>query len=72
MIIERETCLEALLQVTPHFRDPHSKVRPWKVIANLTLQYRRASIDVIEGIVQWRALLVRTLYFRSRRSHRAK
>ncbi|KDO34657.1 hypothetical protein SPRG_00720 [Saprolegnia parasitica CBS 223.65] len=57
MIIERETCLEALLQVTPHFRDPHSKVRPWKVIANLTLQYRRASIDVVEGIRQWRALL---------------
>ncbi|EQC41595.1 hypothetical protein SDRG_01555 [Saprolegnia diclina VS20] len=57
MIIERETCLEALLQVTPHFHDPHSKVRPWKVIGNLTLQYRRASMDVVEGIGQWRALL---------------
>ncbi|OQR83023.1 hypothetical protein ACHHYP_15243 [Achlya hypogyna] len=57
MIIERETCLEALLQVTPHFRNPHSKVRPWKVIQNLTLQYRRASVEVTEGIAKWRALI---------------
>ncbi|OQR82159.1 calcium/calmodulin-dependent protein kinase [Thraustotheca clavata] len=57
MIIERETCLEALDQAANHFRDPHSKVRPWKVIQNLSTQYRRATVEVVEGITKWRTLL---------------
>ncbi|KAH9113290.1 hypothetical protein AeMF1_012494 [Aphanomyces euteiches] len=52
-IIEREACLEALQQLATEFANPMSKTRPWKLVHNLTLQYRKASVETIEAIRKW-------------------
>ncbi|RHY97054.1 hypothetical protein DYB31_007202 [Aphanomyces astaci] len=54
MIIEREACLEALEQLADEFASIQSKkARPWKLVQNLTRQYRKASVAAVEGIRKW-------------------
>ncbi|ETV99621.1 hypothetical protein H310_08271 [Aphanomyces invadans] len=54
MIIEREACLEALQQLADEFASPQSKkARPWKLVDNLTRQYRKASVAAVEAIRKW-------------------
>ncbi|RHZ01901.1 hypothetical protein DYB37_001584 [Aphanomyces astaci] len=54
MIIEREACLEALEQLADEFASIQTKkARPWKLVQNLTRQYRKASVAAVEGIRKW-------------------